>query len=180
VEEVASVVDLASGSTGHILKHFQERLDLHFRALHQQHQQLDPPGPVFALEHGLSPSEFDLLQCAVRAAVANGLGASYRAWWLPFVVYAADVGYDYIGKDFWPPFAERTPGWEAPNSGWNVDGHRTRLRNWFVKFANENGGARPTGAFAEFFINIAWPIMHAVLLIYLQRHLAQLLDEYTI
>ncbi len=55
----------------------------------------------------------------MRAAVANGFGAIYRTWWLPFVVYAADVGYDYVGKDYWPPFAERTPGWEAPNSGWD-------------------------------------------------------------
>lgn len=155
-------------------------MDAHFRALREQRERLDPPGPVFALEHGLGPAEFDLLQAAVRGAVVRGFGAVYRPWWLPFVVYAADVGYDYIGKDFWPSFAERTPGWEAPNSGWDVGGHRTRLRNWFVKFANEYGGARPTGAFAEFFINIAWPIMHSVLPIYLQRQLAQLLDEYAI
>lgn len=174
------MVGLASASTVDILKHFHERLDRHFRALREQREQLDPPGPVFALEHGLSPAEFDLLKAAVRGAVASGLGPVYRTWWLPFVVYAADIGYDYVGKDYWPPFAERTPGWEAPNSGWDVGGHRTRLRNWFVKFANDYGGARPTGAFAEFFINIAWPIMHSVLPIYLQRQLAQLLDEYAI
>jgi len=172
--------DLAVGSTVDILKHFHERLDVHFRTLRNEREQLTPPGPVFALEHGLSPAEFDLLKSAVRAAVAAGFGSVYRTWWLPFVVYAADVGYDYIGKDYWPPFAERTPGWEAPHSGWDIGGHRTRLRNWFVKFANEYGGARPTGAFAEFFINIAWPIMHSVLPIYLQHQLAQLLDEYAI
>ena len=163
-----------------LLQDFHERLDLHFRALLTQRQQLEPTGPIFALEHGLEAAEFELLKAAVRAAVANGFGSIYRSWWLPFVVYAADVGYDYVGKDFWPPLAERTPGWEAPNSGWDVSGHRTRLRNWFLKFANEYGGARPTGAFAEFFINIAWPIMHAVLPIYLQRQLAQLLDEYAV
>lgn len=171
---------LDDASTVEILKHFHDRLDVHFRALHEEREQLAPPGPVFALEHGLSPAEFDVLTASVRAAVAAGFGAVYRTWWLPFVVYAADVGYDYIGKDYWPPFAERTPGWEAQNSGWDVGGNRTRLRNWFVKFANEYGGARPTGAFAEFFINIAWPIMHSVLPIYLQRQLAHLLDEYAI
>lgn len=174
------MADRAGGSTADILKHFHDRLDVHFRALQVEREQLDPPGPVFALEHGLSPAEFDLLKATVRAAVAAGFGVVYRTSWLPFVVYAADVGYDYVGKDYWPPFAERTPGWEAPNSGWNVDGHRTRLRNWFVKFANEYGGTQPTGAFAEFFINIAWPIMHAVLPIYLQRQLAHLLDDYAI
>lgn len=172
--------DLAGRSTVDILKHFHERLDVHFGALRKERERLTPRGPVFALEHGLSSAEFDLLKSAVRAAVAAGFGSRYRVWWLPYVVYAADIGYDYIGKDFWPPFAERTPGWEAPHSGWDVGGHRTRLRGWFVKFADEYGGARPTGAFAEFFINIAWPIMHAVLPIYLQRQLAQLLDEYAI
>lgn len=170
--------DPDGASTVDILKHFHDRLEIHFRTLHEEREQLVPPGPVFAMEHGLGPAEFDLLTESVRAAVAAGLGARYRMWWLPFVVYAADVGYDYVGKDYWPHFAERTPGWEAPDSGWDVGGHRTRLRNWFVRFANEYGGARPTGAFAEFFINIAWPIMHSVLPIYLQRQLAQLLDEY--
>lgn len=174
------MADFADRSTVDILKHFHEQLDVHFRALNQERERLDPPGPTFALEHGLSAAEFELLKASVRAAVAAGFGAVYRTWWLPYVVYAADVGYDYIGKDYWPRFAERTPGWEAPNSGWDVGGQRARLRSWFVKFANEYGGARPTGAFAQFFINIAWPIMHAVLPIYLQRQLAQLLDEYAI
>ncbi len=169
---------VADQSTVEVLKYFHERLDVHFRTLHEERDQLDPPGPVFALEHSLSTAEFDLLKGTVRAAVAAGFGAVYRTWWLPFVVYSADMGYDYIGKDYWPHFAELTPGWEAPNSRWDVAGHRTRLRNWFLKFANEYGGARPTGAFAEFFINIAWPIMHAVLPVYLQRQLAQLLDGY--
>lgn len=175
-----TVAGAPSSGTVTLLRDFHERLDIHFRALLVQRQQLEPAGPVFTLEHGLETAELELLKGAVRAAVANGLGPTYRPWWLPFVVYAADVGYDYVGKDFWPPFAERTPGWEAPNSGWDVSGHRTRVRNWFLKFADEYGGARPTGAFAEFFINIAWPIMHAVLPIYLQRQLAQLLDEYSV
>lgn len=174
------MVDVAQGSTLELLQSLQSRLHLHFQALHEERRLLNPPGPVFALEHGLGSAEFSLLEASVRGAVASGFGTAYRACWLPFVVYAADVGYDYIGKDFWPPFASRTPGWEAPNSGWDVGGNRSRLRNWFVKFANDYGGARPTGAFAEFFINIAWPIMHAVLPIYLQRQLAELLDEYAI
>lgn len=172
--------DITRADAVDILQRFHERLDRHFRALREQREQLEPPGPTFALEHGLDDAEFELLKAAVRGAVAGGFGAGHRTWWLPFVVYAADIGYDYVGKDYWPPFAEQTPGWEAPNSGWDVGGHRTRLRNWFVEFANEYGGARPTGAFAEFFINIAWPIMHSVLPIYLQRQLAQLLDEYAI
>src|SRR5215472_4027458 len=34
-----------------LLKRFHERLDVHFRTLHDQRQQLESPGPVFALEH---------------------------------------------------------------------------------------------------------------------------------
>lgn len=168
-----------SGDGLALLKNFHERLDTHFRALHEQRLKLEPAAPVFALEHGLEPAEFELLQAAVRAAVAKGFRDIYWTWWLPFVVYAADVGYDYVGKDYWPPFAERTPGWEAPCSGWNVAGNRSRIRTWFVRFADEYGGARPTGAFASFFINIAWPITHGVLPIYLQRQLAHLLDEFS-
>lgn len=172
-------VPTKTGDTYALLREFHERLDAHFRELRGQRSLLQPSAPVFALEHGLEPAEFDLMKAAVRAAIARGFGPLYHTWWLPFIVYAADVGYDYVGKDFWPPFAERTPGWETPGSGWNIEANRTRIRKWFVQFADEYGGARPTGAFASFFINIAWPIMHAVLPTYLQRQLARLLDEFS-
>ena len=45
-------------------------------------------------------------------AIPRVLELTYTAWDLES--FAADVGYDYVGKDYWPPFAERTPGWEAP------------------------------------------------------------------
>jgi hypothetical protein len=86
-------------------------------------------------------------------------------------VYAAESGYDYVGDEFWPSFERRTPGW--------VDyGHRDRVRIWFKKFAVDYGGAIPVGGFAKNFPIIAWPITHAVLPVYLQRHLAQLLYEF--
>jgi hypothetical protein len=47
-----------------------------------------------------------------------------------------------------------------------------------VRFANNYGGARPTGAFADYFVIIAWPIAHAVLPSYLQRQLAHLLYDF--
>ena len=49
------------------------------------------------------------------------------------------------------------------------------IRRWFETFADDYGGARPQGAFAEYFPIIAWPITHAVLPVYLQRNLAKLL-----
>lgn len=93
------MADITRAGAVDVLQRFHERLDGHFRALREQREQLEPPGPTFALEHGLDDAEFELLKAAVRGAVAGGFGASYRTWWLPFVVYAADVGYDYVGKD---------------------------------------------------------------------------------
>ncbi|MEU4603498.1 hypothetical protein AB0F43_11010 [Kribbella sp. NPDC023972] len=165
----------SGGDAFDLLKRFHERLDVHFRELSEQRHQLSPVAPVFALEHDLPQAEFEVLEAAVRAAVASGFGPRYRQWWLPFVVYAANVGYDYVGVDYWPIFAQRTPGWDRLS---NINGHRSRLRDWFVRFADEYGGARPTGAFADFFVNIAWPIAHAVLPVYLQRQLARLLFEF--
>ncbi|NMM24051.1 MAG: hypothetical protein HHJ11_11220 [Phycicoccus sp.] len=89
---------------------------------------------------------------------------------MPFVVYAAEQGYDYVGDKYWPPFEAATPGWEYQHRDW--------LRSQFVKFADQYGGARPEGAFAGNFPIIAWPITHAVLPTYLQRHLAKLLYEF--
>jgi hypothetical protein len=170
------MVDTATSSTIDILKHFHELLDARFRVLHESRSSVVPVAPVFALEHGLEPSEFEVLQSAVRSAVADRFGVRYRKWWLPYVVYAANIGYDYTGVDYWRPFAERTPGWEQ-HPGWDVNGNRRRIRLWFEQFADQYGGARPTGAWATFFKNIAWPITHAVLPAYLQRQLAQLLYE---
>lgn len=171
------MVDISPGGTVDILKHFHELLDARFRVLHESRFNVVPAAPVFALEHGLEPAEFEVLQSAVRAAVADRFGARYRKSWLPYVVYAANVGYDYTGVDYWPPFAERTPGWEQ-HPGWDVFGNRRRIRLWFEQFADQYDGARPTGAWSTHFKNIAWPITHAVMPAYLQRQLAQLLYEF--
>ncbi|GIH71560.1 hypothetical protein Mth01_38130 [Sphaerimonospora thailandensis] len=112
----------------------------------------------------------------MRGAVAQGLPAHCRVWWLPFVVYAAEIGYNYAGGEYWPLFAQKTPGWES-SPGWNVSSNRDRIKRWFKKFSAEYGGAEPKGSFAENFNIIAWPITHAVMPAYLQRQLAQLLFE---
>jgi hypothetical protein len=168
------VMILARGATGgavEILEYLHARLDLHFSDLRDRRLQLDPASPVFALEHDLNAVDLNLLRTSVREAVRPGLGARARRWWLPFVVYAAEVGYDYVGIEYWPPFEEQT-------SGWRVPADRSWLKEKFKQFATEYGGAQPTGAFARTFNIIAWPITHAVLPIYLQRQLAQLLFEF--
>ncbi|MFD0970070.1 hypothetical protein [Plantactinospora endophytica] len=125
---------------------------------------------MFALEHDLSGDDLDLLTSTIRFEVRKGLGASLRRWWLPFVVYAAESGYRYVGDEYWPSFEQSTPGWRSDQRPW--------VKTWFQRFATEYGGAVPTGAFASNFTIIAWPITHAVLPTYLQRQLAQLLFEF--
>lgn len=163
--------EVRRGGTAEILEYFHKKLDVHFHHLHEYRQKLEPTAPVFALEHDLNDTDLELLKTTVRAAVAQGFGARIRQWWLPFVIYAAESGYDYAGDEYWPSFETATPLWATC-------GDRQRIKAWFIKFANDYGGAVPTGAFAEYFTIISWPITHAVLPTYLQRQLAQLLSGF--
>ncbi|MGA5764845.1 hypothetical protein [Nonomuraea bangladeshensis] len=169
-------MDPAASGPVEMLKYLHNRLDRHFRELHERRRALQPAPPVFALEHNLNQLDLDLLVTAVHGAVARRLDASCRAWWLPFVVYAAEIGYDYVGGEYWPLFAQRTPGWETSH-GWNVSTNRSRIKHWYEQFKLHYGGAEPKGSFAVNFNIIAWPITHAVMPTYLQRQLAQLLFE---
>lgn len=153
------------------LSEWHDRLDRHFRELRSERDLHVPGSPVFALEHGLTDAEREGLGRAVRVCVsAPGLPA-YA--WLPLVVYAAEIGYRYEGDEYWPVFEADTPGWKRRGSN-----GRLYIRQKYELFASTYGGARPSGAWAEWFKNIAWPITHAVLPTDLQRHLARLLSDY--
>ncbi len=167
---------MARDGSVEVLKYLHKRLHDHFRMLHEHRQALQPAAPVFALEHDLNSSDFELLLLAVRGAVRQGLDTRFRAWWLPFVVHAAEIGYKYVGDEYWPLFAQETPGWES-SPGWSVTTNRQRIKQWFKRFAADYGGAEPKGGFATNFNIIAWPITHAVIPADLQRQLAQLLFE---
>ena len=159
--------DVASSGTVELLQHFHQRLDVHFSALGAERANLEPSSPVFALEHDLPEEDLELLKGAVRAAISDFHLAGYQPTWLPFVVYAAEMGYGYVGDGYWTTFSSLTPRW--------TNQERSTIRDWFVRFHNRYGGARPTGAWASHFTIIAWPITHAVLPVYLQRYLAKLL-----
>lgn len=124
--------------------------------------------PVFALEHGRSQGELELLEKSVRWMVRRGARLSKTP--LPLVVYAAEVGYSYDGDEFWESFAAQTPGWVQ-------NGDRSLIRRSFEDFSMDFGGARPTGAWARHFSIICWPILHAVLPRIFQRQLASILYE---
>lgn len=161
---------VAPSGTLDVLERFHVRLDVHFAELCAARGALGN-ALVFALEHDLSDAELAILQESVRAAVAQGFTTKHRKWWLPFVVYAAESGYGYTGKEYWQTFAEQTPMWD-------YFGDRDRIRAFFTKFAENYGGVVPRGAFAETFTIISWPIANAVLPTSLQGDLAQLLFEF--
>lgn len=165
------VVDLAPEETVEQLQSLHSILNAHFGDLRDARARLDPQAPVFALEHDLSHAKLDLLKEAVRAAISRNSLVHYRTSWLPFVVYAAEMGYGYVGNEYWTTFSSLTPRW--------TNQERSTVRDWFVLFRDRFGGASPTGAWANHFTIISWPITHAVLPIYLQRNLAQLLFEFS-
>jgi hypothetical protein len=146
-----------------------ERLDQHFRDLRNARDQRGGRS-VFALEHGLNTVERDDLQARVRELIKSREPGG--RWWLPIVVYAAEVGYRYKGEEYWQTFENETPGWTAV-------GDRDYVRESFRLFAKGYGGAEPSGRWASQFSIISWPITHAVLPTDLQFHLARILYEYS-
>jgi hypothetical protein len=116
--------EVPRGGTVEILEYLHRNLDTYFLSLRNLRQQLEPASPVFALEHDLGDTDLALLESMVRSAVVQGFGARFRHWWLPFVVYAAESGYGYVGDENWPTFESSTPGWRSC-------GDRDRIRAWF-------------------------------------------------
>ncbi len=154
------------------INEWHSHLDERFTALRSGRDSFRPNSPVFALEHGLDlEEELPALKDAVRAAVAAGRLPSQAG--LPLVIYAAEIGYGYQGDEYWPVFEAETPGWQRLGSA-----GRLYIRKKYELFATTYGGARPSGVWARWFKNIAWPITHAVLPADLQRHLARLLSDY--
>ena len=152
-----------------VLEALHHQLRAHFQALRRIRDESVGKKPLFALEHGLTAGEVATLTRAVREFVSSGRRLP-ESTWLPFVVYAAEIGYRYAGDEYWQTFEEETPGWEAED--------RYYIRRKFQGFAAEFEGAVPAGAWARHFSIISWPITHAVLPTDLQRQLARLLYEF--
>lgn len=151
------------------LEELHVRLDQHYRGLRAVRDTNNAGQPIFALEHGLVGGDLTVLSDAVRSWVRTT--APSARFWLPFVAYAAEIGYRYVGDDYWPTLEANTPGWER-----HADRHYVSRR--FRDFARTYGGAVPKGRWASHFTIICWPITHAVLPTDLQRQLARLLYDY--
>jgi len=122
--------------------------------------------PVFALEHGLTGPQLEDLNAAVRDV--SGTENPSDAHWLPWIVYASELGYRYEGDEYWQTFEEETPGWTGGDN-------RYWLRKCFLRFHAECHGVQPTGVWAGHFSIICWPITHAILPRDLQYQLAKVL-----
>ena len=148
------------------LEHWQERLERHYKALAKKRD--GSVLPLFAFEHGLSVEETERIGKLLRAHLRAGR-ERLEKYWLLWVVYATEFGYDYTGDEYWQSFEELTPGWELH--------YRYSLARWFKKFQANYHGFIPTGPWAEHFSNIAWPITHAILPKYLQYQFASALYQ---
>jgi hypothetical protein len=144
----------------------QASLDAHFRDL--AHSRSASGLPLFAFEHGLDTSQIEELSLHVRAQIQAGNGR-LSGHWLPWIVYASEIGYGYTGEEYWQSFEEQTPGWEGH--------HRDALRGWFRKFHTTYRGVEPSGPWATNFPIIAWPITHAILPKYLQYQFARAIHQ---
>lgn len=148
------------------LENFQVRLRDHFDQLADQRRAAG--AVVFALEHGLDADSLQKLDTFVRAGVRGGM--DFDKVWLPFVVYATEIGYAYDGNEFWDTFEKRTPSWQDRYD-------RESIRYLFSRFTRTFCGAQPKGAWAEHFSIISWPITHAVLPEDLQLKLVKIIHE---
>jgi hypothetical protein len=149
------------------LAQWQSRLAKHF-AEFQRTRSGTLGAPLFALEHGLDPSEVQAITASVRGQIRNGPPSAEHS--LPWIVYSTELGYRFSGDEYWQTFEEETPGWTN-------NGSRHAIRGFYQSFQQTFNGALPSGPWAEHFSIICWPITHAVLPRDLQRQLAKVLYE---
>jgi hypothetical protein len=149
------------------LAQWQTRLAKHFAEL-QRTRGGSLGAPLFALEHGLDPSEVEAITTSVRGDILRGPPSAEHS--LPWIVYSTEFGYRYSGDEYWQTFEHETPGW-------TVHGSRHTIRDFYHSFQQRFAGAMPSGPWAEHFSIICWPITHAVLPRDLQRQLARVLYE---
>jgi hypothetical protein len=148
------------------LEEWQKRLEEHFGRLMAERSASG--FPLFALEHGLAKEEFEELSELLKFRLAANPWVPPH--WLVWVVYAAELGYEYQGDEYWPSFEQSTPQWREKGS-------RDQLRRWFARFHGTFDGVEPSGQWAGWFRNIAWPITHAILPRYLQSQFAKTLYD---
>jgi hypothetical protein len=146
---------------------WHDRLRTQFQSL-QTTRHAEDGGPIFALEHGLTPQEIASLDLDIHSHIRESSPSNTH--WLPWIVYAAELGYKYIGHEYWQTFEADTDGWRERGRG------RDWIRAKFKEFENDYGGAIPSGPWAEHFSIICHPITHAILPRDFQSQLAEVIS----
>src|SRR6185312_12304796 len=149
------------------LNAWQERFSAHFGKLRDERAGRGTHTGVYALEHGLEPSEIVELNDEIHSFL-NHSGPAKRHY-LAWAVYSAEIGYRFSGEEYWTTFAQLTPNWE--------DSFRDNIRDAYYEFHRNFQATHPRGRWADHFKIICWPITHAILPQDLQRELAQVLYE---
>jgi hypothetical protein len=145
----------------------QANLEAHFSSLRDERAALGYP--VYALEHGIPAEEIDAWRKELSRELA-GMQSLQNDHWLPWLIIAAEVGYNYDGDEYWRSFAQAIPEWRQ-------FGSRETIRFWFNAFSEKFAGLHPRGRWAEHFSFIAWPIAHAILPMDLQGQFARRLYD---
>ena len=146
------------------LVEFHNSLSQHFSTLRNNRKRID--GTIFALEHGLDSKQREDLKQSIHTHLETKQPDEKN--WLPWVIYAAEVGYEFDGHEYWQSFENKTPDW-------GNKGNRHFIRNGFKRFVQSFGGYRPSGVWANHFNIISYPITHAILPRDLQYQLARVL-----
>jgi len=152
---------------GQSLDDWQAHLERHFAGLKKARGSTTAL-PIFALEHPLSQEDIQEISTLLRRRLTSGQNLSRH--WLLWVVHATEQGYAYDGHEYWDSFEHNTPGWRFL-------GNRSHVKQWFLKFQKAYNGFEPTGAWADWFSIIAWPIRHAILPKNLQLQFAEALYD---
>ena len=147
------------------LNDWQTRFESHFSKLRDERSNSAAHPTVYALEHGMDADQVIGFKRDVNEAVrlAGRPAHGHRLVW---AIYAAEVGYEYSGEEYWATFSSQTPNWDDSNPS------REYIRTAFKEFQTLYSGAEPRGRWANHFSIICWPITHAILPQDLQRELA--------
>lgn len=125
--------------------------------------------PIFALEHGLTSEELGQLKVTIEDVLSKNNQLN-RSFYLPWVVYSSEVGYEYSGDEYWQTFEEKTKYWARIND-------RHFIRDCFIHFEKEFRAVKPTGEWAKHFSIISRPITNAILPADLQKDLIEILYD---
>lgn len=145
------------------LAEWQQILFAHFTELSKIRKEKNIS--VFAIEHGLRPSLLKII--FLRLVDDYRLNTVNKAYWLLWVIYSTEQGYNYAGDEYWKTFEEKLRNWDSSQ--------RENIRTAFKEFQRRFNGVVPSGPWAQHFSIIAWPITHAILPLDLQFYFARLL-----